>query len=350
MKKKYIAGLVALLLIIGILVLGSSDDKETPEASTTITEDTTEVAQEEIKESDTDSDIEMSKTEESQTSQLSMDYIGVGDIIRDDNVNVIMTVEDIGIYSQDDWSILYVTVDASNNGDQEVLIGQETAVYVDDYQINAGYDESNSAASAILHGITINDTPLIPDSRTINAGRKMKYMLYAIVVDSMNEGTKVEFELFNQTVLFKNNGEWLYGDNQVSSETGEGGIGNPRIDANPDRYIPEGITGEIDVIDGTFYSNKPVSGIIPGEYLIVGGENAVIMIDGNKMSLRFLGSEVDFEDADMEEVINSSDGCSYYVYGNGQGYVVSFYEGGLYLYTGKPDTEDDYAEGFYEKL
>lgn len=165
------------------------------------------------------------------------------------------------------------------------------------------------------------------------------------------EGLTVDGELFDDRGL-----DGLYTSDGVSNivgsaESSSSGIGNPVIDANPDRYIPEGITGKIDVIDGTFYSNKPTSGIVPGEYLIVGcGDSIVTISDDYKVSLKFISGEVDFENADMEELINCTDGVSYQTYGNGTGYVISFYEGGLYLYTSLPDDENDWAEGFYELL
>ena len=72
-------------------------------------------------------------------------------------------------------------------------------------------------------------------------------------------------------------------DDAVESDTTSSeGIGNPVIDANPNRYMPEGITGTIDNEYGVFCSNKPTKDIIPGEYLIVGGGTSVVNISDLK--------------------------------------------------------------------
>ena len=359
MKKKCITGFAILLCVVGFITAGCGSDEQTAPR-----EDAVEVA---APEESVDEIVEEPVVEEYTEDSIAEDgYIETGNVLSFNNGTII--IEDIGIYSQDDWAILYVVLDAENSSDNVITVSQfDASIYVDDYQIPNGFEDFTSItdvkiSQAMQEGIKIDGVTLSSGEIDINPGRKAKYIMYNPIVESMEAGEKVEYEIFSgRSVLFKKDGKWNYSSgNGVAEDTEEGeinigattdGIGNLIIDANPDRYIPEGISGEIDIIDGTFYSNKPTNGgIIPGEYLIVGGENAVIVIEGNKMSLRFLGSEFDFEDADMEELINCPEVCSYQVYGNGKGYVVSFYEGGLYLYTDEPDTDSDYAEGFYEKL
>lgn len=139
-------------------------------------------------------------------------------------------------------------------------------------------------------------------------------------------------------------------DDAVESDTTSSeGIGNPVIDANPNRYMPEGITGTIDNEYGVFCSNKPTKDIIPGEYLIVGGGTSVVNISEDyKFSLKFINGDIVIEGADMVQVRNT-DECAFLIFDdNDRGYTVSFYEGGLYLYTDLQDDENDWVEGFYE--
>lgn len=47
--------------------------------------------------------------------------------------------------------------------------------------------------------------------------------------------------------------------------------------------------------------------------------------------------------------VRNTDECAFLIFDdNDRGYTVSFYEGGLYLYTDLQDDENDWVEGFYE--
>lgn len=352
MKKKCITGFAILLCVIGFIMTGcGSDDPTAPEATAPIEDIVEDTTQEPEEEPVVDED-----TEE---VTVAKNYYELGDTIQFENGAV--TINDIGIYSEDNWAMMYILIDAQNTSDESIGINQaDGAVYADDYQVTSGIgDTSDDTLSILMSKVQIDGVDLTNMPVSINAGRRIKYIMYVPINDSMDAAQTVEYEIFGKPILFKQDGKWKYGsgnDQEAGTEEwiSDGptdGIGNPTIDDDPDKYIPDGINGYINPYDHTFYSNKPVNGIVPGEYLILDrGSNAVIIIEGDKMSLRFSGSEYDFEDATLEELTNCPEAYSCRVYGNGKGYVVSFYEGGLYLYTDEPDSENDYLERFYEKM
>lgn len=374
MKNKkilYIVGSLVGMLFLAMVIIGSDNSAGLPTEPATAVED--EVAEEKkdqepvVEEEGDTTDEQESQEEETADSEPEVtgtadvsEYMKVGETYTS-NIGMKMTPLEIGrtnelaLGFQDSEYYMYVLAEMENGSEEVIDIYQDTVIYIDDYQYESVY----------ISQIEVNGETGTSAHIDLNPGRKCKYIFYTSIPEAAVNASKVEFSVYGLPALFKEDGEWIDGGtgstipNETTNSTetmdtvttSSDGIGNPFIDSNPDKYIPEGITGEIDVIDGTFYSNKPVKGIIPGEYLIVGGGNSIISItDDSKFTLKFINNEVDFENADMTEIINSDDGCSYQVYGNGSGYVVSFYEGGLYLYTDYPDNENDYAEGFYELL
>lgn len=368
MKKKIIWAIVVIVILFSMFAfIGLSDDSSEPVAkpATTVEEEVTEdQAAEEAKDVAEVQEQESSKEENTnpvveETADAS-EYMKVGETYTS-NIGMKMTPLEIGRtnelapgYQYSEY-FMYVLAEIENGSEDVIDVYQDTVIYIDDYQYESVYMSQIEVGGETGNSFHVD----------LNPGRKCKYVFYTSIPEAAANASKVEFSVYGLPALFKENGEWIDGGtgstipNETTNSAGtmdtvttsSDGIGNPFIDSNPDKYIPEGVTGKIDVIDGTFYSNKPVKGIIPGEYLIVGGGNSIISItDDSKFTLKFINNEVDFENADMTEIVNSDKGCSYQVYGNGSGYVVSFYEGGLYLYTDHVDDENDWAEGFYELL
>lgn len=380
-KKKHTLGIVLAVLAVVIVgctvVFGSEPDNSSSKTEEVVSEQVeikeTGKASEEVEGTIKEEEKVVSASNEPNTGIDAMllgdpdydKYIHMGSSFTNksgvtmDIVNIDYKVFNVGELKTTE---ICVVADITNNSDSAVSFDQNDALlYIDDYEASKGstIDVYMSNGYYMARG-----NVSYPVYATANVGGRKAQIAFITQVTNkqVNENSEIEFEISG--LIFKINplvilGEVDTSDNDIfgnsnssdsKTDSRDDGIGNPIIDADPDRYVPEGVSGEIDVIDGTFYSNKPTSGAVSGEYLIVGGGSSVVVIDGDKMSLKLLGGEVDFENAVMEELINSPDGCSYQVYGNGQGYVVSFYEGGLYLHTDMPDTEDDYAEGFYEKL
>lgn len=352
MKKKCITGLVVLLCVIGFSMTGCGSDgeKKALENAVPVEEVVEDAAPEETEET-----VEEPVVEEDTEDN---EYAKVGDVLSFENGNI--SIEDMGIYSQDTWAMIYVVLDMENTSDQTITIMQaDASIYVDDYQIPLPLDESvNTAFSSILEGsIKIDDVVLNYMSTNINPGRKSKYIMFSLINDTMEAGQKVEYEILGYPILFKENGTWNYGSENGQSGkteewgtgggTSEGGIGNPVIDSDPDRYIPEGVSGEIDAIDDGFYADSGNIDLVPGEYYIIGGSNAILIITEDTISMS--GGKTNFDNAEIKPAENGSP--QYWVYVEGNYYaVVSFFDGGLYFRTDEADSDEDWDEGFYLKF
>lgn len=349
-KKKWIPVWVIGAIIIGAGLAGLAGSDEPTQTSTPTVKE--EVATEDVSTENTEQGSESEvdgKIQESETKEASNNaYSEIGDAVSVDGKNI--TILDIGLYDGPgtgyNGQFMYVLTEIENISEEEQTIWQESAIYVDDYQQEPAY----------LFEITVDDITGNAEWISLNPGRKCKYIFYTSISDEAYKADKVEFEVYGSLdILFKDNGNWRYGvygsDTTTTTNTTEvssgDGIGNPIIDANPDRYIPEGITGEIDGIDDGFYADSGNIDLVPGEYYIIGGGSAILTITENAISMS--GGKNNFENADIKLAENGAP--QYWVYVNGNYYaVVSFYDGGLYFRTNEADGEEDWDEGFYSKF
>ncbi len=252
--------------------------------------------------------------------------------------------------------IVYAIVELENKGDTNWAVSQTDAdIFMDDYQ----YDLNN------LFPITVDGSTYQPDLISINPGRKGRYAYYTQLPSGYLTADTVEMEIYNEPVLFKHDGEWLYTDPtadllrqaneeaKAEMEKEAGKIGNAVIDANPDRYIPEGVSGRI-YNGGTFYlrDGKQIEELVPGEYLIVGGGDTFVKINEDEtITLTHWEGETEFENLELRPSQGGTEPSWTAINPDGGIYVVTFFEtdyaAGLYLYTGQMNDENDYNEGFY---
>ncbi len=252
--------------------------------------------------------------------------------------------------------IVYAIVELENKGDTDWAVSQTDAdIFMDDYQ----YDLNN------LFPITVDGSTYQPDLTSINPGRKGRYAYYTQLPSDYLTADTVEMEIYNEPVLFKHDGEWLYTDptadllrqanEEAKAEMEEeaGKIGNVNIDADPDRYIPEGVSGRI-YNGGTFYlrEGKQIEELVPGEYLIVGGGDTFVKINEDEtITLTHWEGEAEFENLELHPSQGGTEPSWTAINPDGGIYVVTFFEtdyaAGLYLYTGQMNDENDYNEGFY---
>ncbi|MBD5487093.1 MAG: hypothetical protein HDR13_07770 [Lachnospiraceae bacterium] len=364
-KKGYIIGLVVLGLVVGTLILGSSDDtndtaKQTVKEEQEAADENIESVDEAEEESEEAEEVaEKDTKEDHKFDSNGKPYLSTGYSIKNDIYN--FKILSIGMVDAEDdpimkayvtasnyrASYIYATVEFENTSSDEIYIGSlDNSLYIDDYQ----YDVLNGSGAPItVDGIT-SDMYF-----TLNPSRKAKFIVCTFLPEEAFTADKVEFEILNSnSILFKENGEWLFGsESTASAEGGIGGaiidadgIGNVIIDADPDRYIPEGISGGIDVIDGAFYADSGNKSVTPGEYLAVGGDNTVITITDDSIEIKY--SNKDDGVFELAEAGNGSP-C-YWAESDNDFYCVSFFEGGLYIATDSVNDENDWIERFYELL
>lgn len=254
---------------------------------------------------------------------------------------------------------VYLAFDVTNNSDESIWFDQNDAVlYIDDYEIAKGV----STDTAMTNGYYIgNGNVSYPTSVTVNAGGRKGQIVFMAMINSkqVTEDSEIDFEISG--LIFKVNplvilGEVdtsdkdVFGDqndteNMTDSSNTNTGIGNPIIDANPDRYVLT--DGIIDAIDDGFYADSGNIDLVPGEYLITGGGNEILTVTENTISMS--GGKNNFENAEIRPAENGSP--QYWVYVDGSYYaVVSFFDGGLYFRTYEADSAEDWDEGFYSIL
>lgn len=347
-KKKFIWGIVAVVVGLGIAGMMGSDES-TPKSASTVKEEATaeEVSMEDteqVSESEIVEEVQEPEATENVSDGEPDDYFEVGETFSNDNLRI--TALDIGLYENPGgdmygFHFMYVLTEVENISKEVQDIYQDSTIYIDDYQY-----ESTYIYQITVDGVNGNATQI-----QLNPGRKCKYIYYTSIPEDAFNADRVEFVIYDSIpVIFKDGGSWLYGngsDTAASNYTLSDGIGNPIIDADPDQYIPEGITGEIDVIDDGFYADSGNIDLVPGEYIITGGASAILTITEHTISMS--GGKNNFENAEIKPAENGSP--QYWVYVDGNYYaVVSFFDGGLYFRTDEADGEEDWDEGFYSKF
>lgn len=250
------------------------------------------------------------------------------------------------------FGVVYVLVELTSGDDEAMQFDQSDAtLYIDDYEVAIGGGEDGAIDNGYIY--VSSDTSYPTQARVNAGGRKASMVFVADIPNDIAETADIEFEIAGG--IFKINplttGKAQQNLNEAmgisDEEEYQAGIGNPVIDANPDRYIPEGVTGKIDGIDDGFYADSGNIDLVPGEYIITGGGTEILSITENTISMS--GGKYNFENAEIKPAENSAP--QYWVYIDGEYYaVVSFFDGGLYFRTNEADGENDWDEGFYSKV
>ena len=171
---------------------------------------------------ETEREIKLAEAREDiEGTSTNLKYADIGDsgsFVREDaEGNIVVTVTDIGMeYASENnagYYILYVDTEIENNMNESITLGamKDVSVYLDDYQYNDG--DPQQYIQMYLSGF--ND-----DWYEINAGRKGKATFYTAVTEAdANTAGNIELEIIdsNLTILYRNNGQWLYGNQPVTT-------------------------------------------------------------------------------------------------------------------------------------
>lgn len=230
-KKKHtlrniIIAMVALFAVIG---MWPSSDKEESASATSDTKEEVQVEETKTEEKTTEEPAPVENTEE-KVETASGKYAQIGSACKfvpaDGSAGeLLITIIDINIQYAEErdngFYVLYADTEIQNNSGDDVSIGvsSDVTLYLDDYQ----YADS-SGSKYVAEGLAGFEGPRY----SINAGRKAKVTFYDAIpiADADNAGT-IEFEIIdsNATILFKDNGQWLYGDQasttSIVATTGE---------------------------------------------------------------------------------------------------------------------------------
>lgn len=215
------------------------------------------------------------------------------------------------------FGVVYVLVELTSGDNEAMQFDQSDAtLYIDDYEAPMGGGEEVAIGNGYIY--VSGDTSYPTQARVNAGGRKASMVFVADIPNDISETAEVEFEIAGG--IFKINplttGQAKQNVNEAWGITDEkeyqAGIGNPVIDANPDRYVLT--EGYIDGIDDGFYADSGNIDLVPGLYCITGGGSEILTITENTISMS--GGKNDFENAEIKPAENMAPQYWVYVDGN----------------------------------
>lgn len=203
------------------------------------------------------------------------------------------------------FGVVYVLVELTSGDDESMQFDQSDAtLYINDYEVSMGGGEEGAIDNGYIY--VSGDTSYPAQARVNAGGRKASMVFVADIPSEIPENAEIEFEIAGgifkinplTTGKAKQNLDEAWGI--TDEEENRAGIGNPVIDANPDRYVLT--EGYIDTIDEGFYADSGNIDLVPGLYCITGGGNEMLNITENAISMS--GGKNDFENAEIKPAEN----------------------------------------------
>lgn len=245
-------------------------------------------------------------------------------------------------------TIGYVAVEYTNNsGDVQYLSPDDISAFVDDFQ------EPVDTGTAIM----IDNVEYNGESLAIDPGRKGRYVYFTLFPVSGESAEKVEISLYGGSILYKEDGQWLYADENADAikEQTQAYVDsveaqrewNERYESLPLTVMcPEEFSGAYIDTESGMLEGVDLLDIIPGRYVNTTNDSmteATVNEDGT-LSLR--NGAFQFENLalyqDLSGAFSIDAEANYKVGFLGSGYI--------YIWTPDEVDPDNIDEGFYEKI
>lgn len=245
-------------------------------------------------------------------------------------------------------TIGYVAVEYTNNsGDVQYLSPDDISAFVDDFQ------EPVDTGTAIM----IDNVEYNGESLAIDPGRKGRYVYFTLFPVSGESAEKVEISLYGGSILYKEDGQWLYADENADAikeqtqayvDSVEAQLEwNERYESLPLAVMcPEEFSGAYIDTESGMLEGVDLLDIIPGRYVNTTNDSmteATVNEDGT-LSLR--NGALQFENLalyqDLSGAFSIDAEANYKVGFLGSGYI--------YIWTPDEVDPDNIDEGFYEKI
>lgn len=245
-------------------------------------------------------------------------------------------------------TIGYVAVEYTNNsGDVQYLSPDDISAFVDDFQ------EPVDTGTAIM----IDNVEYNGESLAIDPGRKGRYVYFTLFPVSGESAEKVEISLYGGSILYKEDGQWLYADENADAikEQTQAYVDsveaqrewNERYESLPLAVMcPEEFSGAYIDTESGMLEGVDLLDIIPGRYVNTTNDSmteATVNEDGT-LSLR--NGALQFENLalyqDLSGAFSIDAEANYKVGFLGSGYI--------YIWTPDEVDPDNIDEGFYEKI
>lgn len=261
-----------------------------------------------------------------------------------------VAITDIGIiYDFTHRSTIgYVSVEYTNNGrDKEYLSPNDISAFVNDFQ-----EPVDTSVPIVIDNVEYRGEIL-----EIDPGRKGRYVYFTLFPASGETANKVELSLFSAPVLFKEDGQWLYTDENADAIKAKTQEYMDSVEAQrewneryeslplgvmcPDEFYGAYIDGESGMLDGV-----DLLGIIPGKYISTTSNSTTIAIVDEDGTLSLENGEFEFENLalcqDLSGAFSIAAESNYKVGFLGRGYI--------YIWTPDEVDPNNIDEGFYEKV
>lgn len=195
------------------------------------------------------------------------------------------------------------------------------------------------------------------ETLAIDSGRKGRYVYFTLFPAGGETADKVEISLYGASILFKENGQWLYADERADAIKEQTQAYQESVEAQrewneryeslplgvmcPDEFYGAYIDTQTGMVEGT-----ELLEIIPGEYANTTTNSTTIAVIGEDGTLSLRNGVFEFENLGLYQDLSGA-----YSIDAEAGYKVGFLGSG-YIYIWTPDEvdPDNVDEGFYEKI
>lgn len=245
-------------------------------------------------------------------------------------------------------TIGYAVVEYTNNSEGTIYLNpDDISAFVDDFQ-----EPVNTSVPIMIDSVEYRGETL-----AIDPGRKGRYVYFTLFPAGGETAAKVEISLYGASILFKENGQWLYADEKADAikeqtqdylesveeqkEWDERYKSLPLGVMCPDEFYGVYIDIQAGMVEGT-----DLLEIIPGEYASTTSNSTTIAIVGEDGTLSLRNGAFEFENLGLYQDMSGA-----YSIDAEAGYKVGFLGSG-YIYIWTPDEvdPDNVDEGFYEKI
>ncbi len=245
-------------------------------------------------------------------------------------------------------TIGYAAVEYTNNSEDTIYLNpDDISAFVDDFQ------EPIDTSVPIM----IDNVEYRGETLAIDSGRKGRYVYFTLFPAGGETADKVEISLYGASILFKENGQWLYADERADAIKEQTQAYQESVEAQrewneryeslplgvmcPDEFYGAYIDTQTGMVEGT-----ELLEIIPGEYANTTTNSTTIAVIGEDGTLSLRNGVFEFENLGLYQDLSGA-----YSIDAEAGYKVGFLGSG-YIYIWTPDEvdPDNVDEGFYEKI
>lgn len=260
------------------------------------------------------------------------------------------TITNVGIiYDFSNRSTIgYAMVEYTNNSEDMICLEpDDISAFVDDFQESVDTRVPIMIDNVEYHGETL----------TIDPGRKGRYVYFTLFPAGGETAEKIEISLFGGSILFKENGQWLYADERADAikaqtqaymeSVEEQREWNERYESLPlgvmcpDEFYGAYIDTQTGMVEG-----PELLEVISGEYVNTTTKSTTIATVGENGTMSLRNGIFEFDNLGLYQDLSGA-----YSIDAEANYKVGFLGSG-YIYIWTPDEidPDNVDEGFYKKI